>query len=71
MSEFKAGQRVRITEHYLKSYGTYPSDGSLEAVVGTEGTVIGDTPNFIEVKRDKPTLPGLNDLYSPQELELV
>lgn len=70
MSEFKAGQRVRVTKQYAKNIHPHMESAELEEV-GTEGTVLHEEGQFFMVALDGMKVFGGDYLFSPDELELV
>lgn len=71
MTTLAEGTRVRVTPEFLKGYTVHPEDGSLEPVVGQEGTVLGlsNLGNFYRVLLDEPTPGTAYDLFLPEELQ--
>jgi hypothetical protein len=70
MTTFIEGTRVRVNENYLKAIGELSDVSALEAV-GTEGTVLGVSADFVQVELDKNQFHEDYDLFYPHELELV
>ena len=67
----EAGTRVRVTPEFLKGYEVHPEDGSLEPVVGQEGTVLGlsNLGTFYRVVLDEATPGTAYDLFLQEELQ--
>lgn len=71
MTTLTAGTRVRVTPEFLKGYEIHPSDGSLEPVIGQEGTVLGlsQMGTFYQVALDEPQKNIAFELFLRDELE--